>query len=96
MFFKNLLNNFLNAGLTPDEKGDFKVGASEIGRLHASSERMGISDFLRSGVTPDENGDFNIGASEAGRIQAYRQHRDMMDDLHKPMDFGRSSGMDDF
>lgn len=55
-----------------------------------------LSDFLRAGITPNANGEFKVGPSEAGRLQAFYEHRDMMEDLNKPMRFDRFDAEDDF
>lgn len=55
-----------------------------------------LNDFLRAGLKPNEMGEFKVGASEAGRLQAYYQHREMMEDLDKPMSFNRYDDQDDF
>lgn len=55
-----------------------------------------LNEFLSAGLTPNEKGEFKVGPSEAGRLQAYYQHRDMMDDLQKPMTFDRYDDKDDF
>jgi hypothetical protein len=33
MSFFSMMSDFLSAGLTPDDKGEFKVGQSEMARL---------------------------------------------------------------
>jgi len=55
-----------------------------------------LNDFFSAGMTPNEKGEFKVGPSEAGRLQAFYQHRDMMEDLEKPMTFDRYDDKDDF
>ena len=35
----SMMSDFLMAGLTPDEKGEFKVGQSEMARLQSYQQR---------------------------------------------------------
>lgn len=34
-----MMSDFLSAGLTPDDKGEFKVGQSEMARLQSYQQR---------------------------------------------------------
>lgn len=39
MSFFSMMSDFLSAGLTPDDKGEFKVGQSEMARLQSYQQR---------------------------------------------------------
>ena len=49
MSFFSMMSDFLNAGLTPDDKGEFKVGQSEMARLEAyRQQKMEDDRFLNN------------------------------------------------
>lgn len=39
MSFFSMMSDFLSAGLTPDDKGEFKVGQSEMARLQSYQQQ---------------------------------------------------------
>lgn len=39
MSFFSMMSDFLMAGLTPDDKGEFKIGQSEMAQLNAYRQR---------------------------------------------------------
>jgi hypothetical protein len=53
MSLTNLLSDFLSAGLTPNEKGEFKVGPSEAGRLQAFYQHRSMMDDLEKPISFD-------------------------------------------
>lgn len=53
MFLTNLLNEFLSAGLTPNEKGEFKVGQSEAGLLQAHYQRKEMMEDFEKPMSFD-------------------------------------------
>jgi hypothetical protein len=49
MSFFSMMSDFLSAGLTPDDKGEFKVGQSEMARLEAyRQQKMEDDRFLNN------------------------------------------------
>lgn len=57
MFLTNLLNDFLHAGLTPNENGEFKIGPSEAGRLHAFYQHRDMMESFEKPMTFDRYDD---------------------------------------
>lgn len=43
-----MMSDFLSAGLTPDEKGEFKVGQSEMARLNSYRQQKIEDDQFMS------------------------------------------------
>ena len=51
MSLTSLLNDFVRAGLTPDEKGEFKIGMSEAGRLQSYYDNKKMMEELEKPIS---------------------------------------------